>query len=319
MSLTVRKATDQLLTYLEPDQRNIPVTGGADNPLTWCLSALNGAMEVLTTLGPADLRARRSATVYPATSVVITTASVGAKTCAFTSGWATWMIGCSIFVTGEKWNRIVNYAAGVITLERPFANAGSAVAATVYCDCIVTDSDIIEVFRPVTLADYYDLSPAYSLAEIQAANYRLWNDNDTGPVTTGSAAARILNSTGVPTAYYLDTHFQASLGEPQNRMMLAPTPTVAGVLSFSCRLSFTRFVLADIYDAGTPSADPGTVIPIRAFKQDAVFMAVAAKRFAGSPFFKNAAALVEINEQYAIAKQILGLVQDQAADPEPKS
>ncbi|MEI6870702.1 MAG: hypothetical protein WCL08_00330 [Verrucomicrobiota bacterium] len=310
MSLTVRAAYDDLASYLEAAQRTIPVGAESDDPRPAILTAIHSALEELAAIGPVyQFRARRGAHIYAPTALTIATLAAGST---FTNALPTWMVGCSILITGDtQWNRIVDLNGTTVTLLNPTTASGSNVAATVYCDSISLAADVIQLMRPVTLADKYDLAPVHSVSDIQYARYDGWNNADSGAFVTDTAEARKTAVPGAPAFYFVDTHYLAGYVEPSRRVMLGPMPREVGTLNYSARVSPPKFTNADIYGA-SPYTDPATAIPVPASIAESIFLPIARQRFMGSAIFRNDKCIPEINRQFKVAYEILREMHPQA-------
>ncbi len=318
MSLTVRETVNSALAYLDSEQRNIPPSATADNPLPSILDAIHGAMQELVCLGPPfQLKAPRSYLVKPPAAITVPTLTAGATTFSLTilQGWLDYFLGCSVLFTGETtYNQIIGRASTTVTLLNPIRTGGTNVTGTVYCDSIILDTDVIQVLRPVTIVGRTQLQP---LARLDDVLFALHGTTWDSPDNSDAIVSR--NTTGNPAFYFVDQFYSSVLSEPVKRLRLAPMPSrlTSDDLTIQAILSAPTFDTDDIYGAGPGYADPGVAIPVPDPFAISVFLPVMLQRLTGSPYWRNKEAAVEINRQYTAARAIITKMFPQAADGLP--
>src|SRR4051812_29910416 len=131
--MTVREATNDLISYLSPEQRVIPADPQGDDPLPEVLTALRGALEEMGTLGPLwQFRARKGARIHAPASVTVSV-TAGQDTVTLGAGFE-WAKGCSLKLNAEPWNEVVDYDAGtgVATMLQSFGATAANVTAQIY-------------------------------------------------------------------------------------------------------------------------------------------------------------------------------------------
>lgn len=306
MSLTVRTVVDDLLSYLNANQRTIPPDATVDNPLTWALQTIHGALQEMTGLAPALwFKTRRGGRIYAPVTLTIGTVTGGTASFSTSgiSGWASWMNGCSILIAGEKWNRIIDVIGSTAYLLNVPLASGSNVSATVYCDSVSIDTDIIQILNKVQLNDRYDLDMAGTYEDLQYALYSSWND----PFGSGMAGTDETRPTSnvIPRLSFVETFYKSSFSEPAKRMLLAPMPIAAGLFNFAARIAPPKFATSDIYGAGPGYADPLTPIPVEDSLAIAIFQPIARKRWMACPWWNNDEAAKEIERQYEVAMALV--------------
>ncbi|WP_038164935.1 hypothetical protein [Verrucomicrobium sp. BvORR106] len=313
--MTVRQSVNDLLGYLTPEQRTIPAANGEDDPLPACLAAINGALTELATLGPLwQFRARRGARIYSPTTVTIPTLTAGQSTFTLDGPWQDWMLGCSIQLPGDPWNEIVSRSGTTVTLLHPIVHsAGSNVSAIVFCDCVTAGSDVLQVLRPVAIADGHELSPVNNLSDLQASVYQYWPQEDYGRMTNRSTAVRRTGTEPAPRFYWADTNYVASAVATASRIRLGPMPNAEMILHFRARISPPQYTIADVHSGPPGYTDPGTNIPLRPDLVETIFQPIARQRFTGSPLFRNDNAVGEIKRQYEAAYAIARQMRPQGA------
>jgi hypothetical protein len=311
--MTVRDATNDLISCLSPEQRVIPADPQGDDPLPEVLTALRGALEEMGTLGPLwQFRARKGARLHAPTNVTVSV-TAGQDTVTLGTGFD-WAKGCSFKLDAEPWNEIVDYdsSSGVATMLQTIGNTGTNVTAHLYADCVVLPDEVLKVLGPVSIADSHTLTAISNLGQWQSVTYHLWRNDDYGFDSVPVAATRRTDDAGAPRFYFVDTHFQPGYAAAEKRLRLAPMPTHECVLHYRARIAPGAFDLTDIYDPAHPDNDPGTVIPLDDATARAVFLPIARQRFTACPFFRNDSALPEIKRQYAAAYEIARKMRPQA-------
>jgi len=318
MISTVRQAVEDLYLYLKKEQRGFPPADDCYSDLCKVAAdALTAAMQEFASLGPLyAFRRSKAVEVHAPKSIELTTVPASGRSVTVNPiDWEDWMEGCSISISGhDDWNEILEYDSNTntATLLNPLiAGAGSNVAATVYCDSLTLDADVLEVIAPVTVADRYELAPVDGIQAIRYWNYEdgygdygrgFWRGQRRRRSSKGTTAYQ-------PQAYFVDTYMREdlSMAEPELRMRIAPMPDRPMVIQYRAKIEPPRYSCADVYDpddVANPPADPGIQLPIPNQFVESIFMPIARQRWTRVPYFRNDNAIGEIARQYDIALQI---------------
>jgi hypothetical protein len=305
MSVTARQAAEDLLSYLNPEQRTFPPTATEDNPLPWVLRALNGGLSETATLGPLFyFRGPKATTIYAPVTLAVTGGwTAGASTAVLASGPA-WLPGCSIKIGAEPWNEIVAWNSGTstATLLNPHMANGTG-NALVYCDSVAVDTDVLQVMPPVNIADGHKLKALSNRNQLFRHQYDLWREDDFGFMGGSVRATRNVTTQPRPTVYWVDTNWRlADASKAKKRIRLGPMPTELSILQYRARLQPIVLVTTDLYATLTPSVDPGTALPFDDAIVYEVFLPIARKKFTACPLFRSAEHRKSIDEQYIEAR-----------------
>jgi hypothetical protein len=311
MITTARGVADYLFHYLHPDERDVWLATAPAYRTEAVLEAINGAMQEIHSIGPFWFaRVSRGYTIEEPVDLTGITINEGDTTFALTvaNGYAAWMKGCTIRLAGEQMdNEILDWASDVLTLVNPYTGSDTvAETATVWCDAIDLESDVIEVARPVQLVDIRELSPVPGLSSIRSHstyNYlHTWGDYGYFP---NQSTTRYRKESGLPYVYYIDGFYDSD-AVPIQRVRVAPMPNEKNALRLRLKLAPPSFAGTDIWanyptaEASTP-ADPGTLIPAPNNFIESLVLPVAKMRMTASPFFRNKDAIPEIKRQYEAA------------------
>lgn len=314
MISTVRQAVEDLYLYLRKEQREFPPQACYSDLCELAATTLTGAMQEFVSLGPLHaFRRSKAVEVHAPKSIELTSVPAsGRQVVVNPVDWETWMEGCSIQISGHgDWNEILEYDANsnTATLLNPIqAAAGTDVAATVYCDSLTLDSDVLEVIAPVMVADRYELTPVDGISAIRYWQYEdgygdygrgFWRSQRRSRQARGTFAYQ-------PQAYFVDTYLREDMSsaEPALRMRVAPMPNTSMVIQYRAKIEPPRFTCSDVYDQGDPAADPGVALPVPNQFVESIFMPIARQRWTRVPYFRNDNAVGEIARQYDVALQI---------------
>ena len=147
----------------------------------------------------------------------------------------------------------MKYSNTTLTATRPpcstrsRAAAGTDVAATVYCDSLTLDSDVLEVIAPVMVADRYELTPVDGISAIRYWQYEdgygdygrgFWRSQRRSRQARGTFAYQ-------PQAYFVDTYLREDMSsaEPALRMRVAPMPNTSMVIQYRAKIEPPRVYL----------------------------------------------------------------------------
>jgi hypothetical protein len=248
--------------------------GGADEDegeVVKAIAGVNQAIEIIYRDGPLSLKYDARSAYLNAPTAITLTFTQGAKTATMTGNFVPWMRGCSIMVDGDGvLNRIVDivFAAGTSTFTflRAYTGVTGSHAGTVYADCVLLDSDVVNVIEPVTLAPNCRLRPAQSKADFTATRY--WSGwvgpNGQGYVPFFTTWEKIV---GTPQEYRVEQRMDTANVGGSLYLGLNPMPTVAGNVNFDV---YRKPVLidrdADLDEDG--GDDPA--VPIKALPADMI-------------------------------------------------
>lgn len=136
---------------------------------TRALSDLNGGLQETYSLAPTEWFSTddRGDAIRAPTAVTLT-CTAGSKTVTF-AGYASWMLGCTIIISGDaNQNQLVSVSSS-ISLRLPYGGSTGSQTATVYHDKLQIDAEAFEVVTPVTLLGNYPLLPVASRRDLAAA------------------------------------------------------------------------------------------------------------------------------------------------------
>ncbi len=310
MSTTVRTASDVLLGYLRPEQRSYPAAATEDSPLQAVLDALNGALAEMAILSPMfQFTVRRGARVRAKTTAAVTGSWAAGDTSVTIASLESWMLGCSVqFPGSEPLNEITVVSGTTATLLNPLLNAGSG-SITVWCNAVTVGTDVLQVLKPVSIADQFELAER-RIHGITDSDYDRpgverdydWETGHTrGYPYMHNATPSLPDEAEYPYFYTVDKLWLGSATPAATRIRLSPMPTRAAILNYRARLQTPAYTTADLYGSGPGYADPNTYLPFEDAVVQAVFIPIAKMRFSGSPVFRNDEARPGIARDYAQA------------------
>jgi hypothetical protein len=281
--MTIAAIAAQLLTYFSPEERNVPDSATYPGRNAAVALAMNGALQELYGNASPWVRFDDRGVLINAPTTVTLAVTQG-STAATVTGWADWMAGCSIIISGSAIdNRIRNDSANAV-LKYPCDVATGNVSATVYHDCITLDTDLMEVVKPVRL-DRMPLSPIVSgdapvfTSEASEEDYGF--HRRTVPTV---APARVVDVLGTPLGYAVETWSKDAASAPRTRLLLKPAPAGQHHLDYKAMLA-PPVVITDL------AATAFLPVPLQWIQS--IFFPMARQRLSGSPFYRPDAAQVE--------------------------
>ena len=276
MPLTVRQVVEHsLYRHLRKEDAVIPFTDADKrDPMPDALKALNAALQILAATAPI-FSAKRTKSVLMRAPATITASLASANQAEVTSsGLSSWMAGCRIVFDGiDEENRILSIESTTATLQnRVPSEAFTDKSATVYCDSADLPSDVITVLNPVRFVSGSVIPTA------------IGRDNLKHPTPTYRAddygrRRRSVSSACNNNAYYVDSVFLEGTSRPTLRLMLRNAPSTLSNIEFEARVTLGEFTEADVFDEGSPDADPGTPIPILSNFAESIFVPIAIHQF----------------------------------------
>ena len=299
MALTVQKLALRLAKYIgvttfDPSDASnttpLHQAGLREGDVEEILACINGALQEMWSSAPRALCFRRESAVLYAPETHQITVVNGATEISSFAGYAAWMEGCSVAVSGEK---RLNEIEGASSLLRAHTGPSGAVNVTVYSDCVSFGPEVIECSEPFI---YHGTgTPAECLICV-----------------TSRAEFEALRSghggySGVPTHYFADTRYLPNEGRVRMRVHLYRVPDRMGTMEYGVRLNAPEVTDADLSAVG----DTGRVLPIPHGWGEAVLLPLALQRFTAHPAFEAEKARKELERQAAVARRMLAAVTPQ--------
>lgn len=281
-----------------------PSTGDLDS----ICAAINGAYVELWDRSPSAMFERRTGAVLRAPTAVVVSCTQYSSTISITSGYASWMLGCTIvFASGDTQdNEILESSTQLL---RPFLGATGSYSATVYCDAIQLPSTDMVILDPVEIRGQRVLAPASSWEELQRFAGVIRTMHGWNSVGYGSAAMNKLS--GQPVSYFVDTRYeQTGTATRTTYLRIGPMPSADYPLDYRL-LATPPVVTADDIDNGDHTTDPGTDTVV--WFPELTIYAVARQHLSGDPLFTNIAGRAEIFRQYELAIKSLQNAKPQGA------
>lgn len=299
--MTVAEIAKLLLHY--SDQHTLTAAAVADDNsglyLADVVRHINGGAQELFAEGPEFLSRRPIGGVLPEpVQTTINSAVQYSTTAGVITTHSAWMTGCTVRIEGQPDNRLISYNAGVSKFLLPLPTSGN-ITATIYADAYFLGASVSQILpRPEIPGSHY-LEPALSESDLQD----IYVEQDYGrarhsnPISTTSPV-------GTPLRYWIEPILVD--GEPQPRFYLRvlPMPNKLFWLKFSALVSPPIVAVSDL-DAANEGAGCTKTIPIPTDWNALYLIPIILQRYTGSPMFRNAEALKEINRQYTAA--LLGL------------
>jgi len=296
MALTVRDAVNALYRHLRKEWRSIPYDASLENPLPDALLALNGALQQMAVTSPAFAAKKpKSALFRPAVTLTASGMTQYGTTLTIASGLATWMKGCQILLPGSSdINRILDYTSTTVTLQFAYLGTDTGGAATVTCDAVTLDADVITVLNPVRTTSGVLLRPANGRSNLELPSMSV--DDDYG-------RRRHRPSYPEGNSYYVESSLLSGDTQPRYRMMISPSFAAATNIEFYARTSLGHFETASVHGGEPTYTDPATPIPVPVAFVESVFLPLATARFFATPILRDVdpPSYVETNAQAAIS------------------
>lgn len=269
---------------------------------------INGALEESYSLAPISLTGRPVGGVLrPAPAVTLTATQYSATISALTT-YASWMLGCTIRITGDE---LDNQIISSTELLRPYVGSSAAgITATVFADCIPVDPKYMAVIEPVSILGRVPVRLVGSEEEfyayayggygrrsgnfIDGVRYGGWGYNDTlANKTTGQPRLARAEWMALGTA------------QPSLFLRFNPMPDRVYSVTFTGQLAPPVITAADIWTSGTPTVDPGTIVTLPF--PSSVLTAFCLKRWTANPTYspRGGDQIAEIERQFEDAKRAM--------------
>lgn len=293
--MTITQIAENLLTHFAPEERSIPDSSSYAGRNAAVMAAMNGAcQELWGASGPFIRRDERGYLVH-ATKTVTISVTNGSRNATISVGWETWMVGCSIAINGSAYDNQIRNEVDSVKLRTPHDGPTGSVQATVYCDCISLEDDVVAVMEPVVL-DARHLGAVPSGKHYTASRH----DQDYGfhrESIVSQADSRLSTVAGRPVAYAVESWSPAAESIPVSRLRLQPAPREAHKLELSVRMAPPK--VTDI-EGNT------NTLPIPHDYVQSIYLPFALQRLKGSPFYRSAPGKdEEIVRSYQAAQELI--------------
>jgi len=285
----------RLLIYTDLRTLSEASTAGSEY-LVGAVDAINAAAQELYSLAPDFLCVRPyGLTIRAPATITLAGLAIGSSATGTITGYASWMLGCTVRISGEPDTRLLAYAAGVGTLSHQITTTTGTASATVYADCVSLPDEVTVVLAGVCLAD------KRALAQASGSNGLAWSASRYEDFGLG-AVSHTRGAIGQPRTYFVTASSLAdNLALPTLQIILSPMPDTVELLTFRARLRPASISVDDL-DAANNGAAATKEIPLPAGWDELFLLPFALQRFTGSAFFNNAAVKEEIARQYVVAR-----------------
>ncbi len=130
---------------------------------TRMLVDLNGALQhIYSLMGDSFWCEEPAGFLVRAPQTVSVSVTAGSQAVTIT-GYAAWMLGCTIVISGDEAQNVIVSAAANVSLLKPYTGSTNAAAsATVYQDVIAPGANVRQVIGPVVIEGKWELVPVPS-------------------------------------------------------------------------------------------------------------------------------------------------------------
>lgn len=293
--MKIREIGELLLGNFPPETRGIP--DGFDYPgrNASVVAAMNGAMQELYGDGSVWLRREERGYLVREPATIQLTVTKGSSAAVSSSGWESWMAGCTVSITEADYdNRFLNADSTALRLMVEHSGPSGTVSATVWHDAVDIENDVMEVVRPVRFERQHLLPiPDEKLSPF------LRHDQDYDfhrRSVVYNHESRAKHAQGRPVSYAVETWDPGSTEPPRTRLMLAPFPDRSGMLDLTTKLRPP--VITDMTSEDT--------LPIPHGFEQSLFLPICQQRLKASPFYRSDPAKDrEIERAYGEARRML--------------
>lgn len=306
--LGLRLLRDFGVTSLDP-AANVPVPIGPTD-LDDVTRAINSALQSIFSKQSLEEKEQNlGAWLNAPTQVTLSVTAQSGAIASFT-GWATWMTGCTIRLSGDPQD---NEVTSQTLLARPYAgNTSSTVQATVYGDCVQLSGSVAKVLNPLSLPNQ---SPLISCTDrwtfMRMSGYPLVTNAD------GSAygypffwfVQKIIQR---PRFWFLESAYTAGLGYVPRRIRVGPMPDQGYSLAYKAASAAQGISATDI-DNDDHTTDPGVLFPLADNRVESLLEPFCRQRLTGMTQFKNDGCKAEIMRAFQEANQELNNLRAQGA------
>ena len=213
-----------------------------------CLTA---AMQEMHQMQPLENMEQASGGFLNAPTPVTLTATQGSAAVSLTSGYDSWMKGCTIRIAGDSQDNQILTATGAGpyagTLAVPYSgSSGSGISATVYGDFLALPPSASRAISPVTLPNQLPLVICENYEEfLRLAGYPLITDAGGCPIPSPFFYF-IQKSVSRPRIVYAQGAYDSTMGYVPRGLRFAPMPDVAYPVGFRVAMTAPRWTRDDI-------------------------------------------------------------------------
>jgi hypothetical protein len=274
------------------------------------LGVMNSGLQEYFELSPTEVREDNLGAYLNAPTSVTLSVTNGSTTISSFTGYASWMLGCTIRLFGDTQD---NEVTSSTQLARPFmGSTSSSVAATVFGDAVQLDGTVGKVMDPVSVPNQIPLWPCTNRMDFcRMAGYPIVTNTD-GTAYGYPFFWLVQKSISRPLVWYLESAYLANQSYVPRRIRVAPMPDQAYSLSYKAAMNALRLQPTDI-DNGDHVTDPGTLLPIVDTDVESILMRICAKGMTMLPTFKNAAAAQGIEDAYKRAVSTMQNIRGQGS------
>lgn len=245
-----------------------------------------------------------------APTTVTLSVTEGSSTISSFSGYASWMLGCTIRIAGDPQD---NEVTSQTLLTHPYAgNTTSGASATVFSDAVQLDGSVAKVLNPVSLPNQ---SPLIACTDrwtfMRMSGYPLVVNAD-GTAYGYPFFWFVQKIVSRPRFWYLEAAYTQGSAYVPRRIRVAPMPDQAYSLAYKAASAAYGIGAADI-DNGDHTTDPGVLFPISDGLVESILMPICRQKVSGLAQFTNVRGMAEIQRAYAKANQKLSNIRGQGA------
>lgn len=287
------------VTSLDPDanQQDANKRGIVTGDLEECALAITAALQEIYSDGPANLRERQVGAVLRVPTSVTFTATQYSTTISGFSGFASWMRGCTVRLSGDLYD---NEIISATELMRPYMGSTGSNTATVYADAIQLPDNQECVMEPVETPNWPILTPCATKEEF--SRFVSYTTSAPSLADTGSSYIGFQNKiAGDPRAWIAEARFMPGVQSIPIFLRFNPMPSAAIPVRYRTKIKPVTITAEDI---GNTTTEPDLAIPVD--WHESVLVPIALQRFTAHPALaNNAVAIKEIGRQYGAAQRIL--------------
>lgn len=291
------------VTSFDPANPTVQSTQITSSDLYYCAYAQTAAYQEIYSDETGEPKNQPGSTLLNAPTTVTLNVTQNSKTISSLTTFASWMIGCTIRITGDSQD---NEIISSTLLARPFTGStGSGISAQVFGDCIALDDTIGRIISPMFLPSGNEVC--------EVTDRRQFVVNGGYPVANWGIYPGVWwyrpfwsfaqKPVGNPLVFFIDGQADPTLDYVPRRLRVSPMPMTAQVLSYSVQINPPRVATADIDNVG--HTDPGVKIAVPNGWVESMFVPIARYWNMSNPRFHNDQIKGVILDQYEKAKRRL--------------
>lgn len=210
-------------------------------------NSITAALQEIASEGPMEGRERPFGTYLNAPTQITLTATMGSTVISGTTGYQSWMQGCTIRLGGDAQD---NELLSTTALARPSMVTGT-VGATVYGDCITFDNTVGKIVNPVWLGNRWELVPVSNREDfIRMGLFPMVTFTSGYPsgamIGYGLWPYYFQKPVNIPRAWFVDGAYDSTLGYTVRRMRVVPMPDQPYPLAYTVGINPPRITPDDI-------------------------------------------------------------------------